>query len=84
MIFSTRFNIMWNGTPLSPIIPSRGYIREILYLHAYLFYVWKDYLYILLEEVVQDRAIHPVTFRGQIKFLIFSLLMISFFSQKQK
>ena len=43
MIFSTRFNIMWNGTPLSPIITSKGYVREILYPYTYLFYVWKDY-----------------------------------------
>ena len=83
MIFSTCFNIMWNGTPLSPIIPFRGYVREILYSHTYLFYVWKDYpsfwkrqfeteLFILLHLGVK------------LKFPFLSLPMISFFSQKRK
>ena len=63
MIFSTRFNIMWNGTPLSPIITSRGYVRgDPLFL--YLFILCLERLSNLLEEEVQDRAIHPVTFRG--------------------
>ena len=83
MIFSTRFNIMWNGTPLSPIITSRR-VHQGDPLSPYLFIICLERLSIILKEAIQDRAIHPVTFRGQIKFLIFFLLMISFFSRKQK
>ena len=39
---------------------------EIL-LSPYLFILCLERLYILLEEAIQDRAIHPVTFRSQIK-----------------
>jgi len=66
MLSLTRFNIMWSGTPLSTIIPSRG-VRQGDPLSPYLFILCLERLSILLEEVVRDRTIHPVTFRGQIK-----------------
>ena len=73
MISSTHFNIMWNGTPLSTIIPSRG-VRQGDPLYLYLFILCLERLSILLEEAVRDRAIHLVTFRGvKLKFPIFSL-----------
>ena len=63
MLSSTRFHIMWNGTPLPAIVLSRG-IRQGDPLSPYLFILCLERLSILLEEAVQDRVIHPVTFRG--------------------
>ena len=51
MLSSTRFNIMWNGTPLSTIIPSRG-VRQGDPLSPYLFILCLERLSIFLEEVV--------------------------------
>ena len=66
MISSTCINIMWNGTPLSTIIPSRG-IYQGDPISLYLFILCLERLSILQEEAVQDKTIHPVTFRGKIK-----------------
>ena len=66
MLSLTRFHIIWNGTPLPAIVPSKG-VRQGDPLSLYLFILYLERLSILLEEAVQDRAIHPVTFRGQIK-----------------
>ena len=63
MLSSTRFHIMWNGTPLPAIVSSKG-IRQGDPLSPYLFILCLERLSILLEEAIQDRAIHPVTFRG--------------------
>ena len=63
MLSSTRFHIMWNGTPLPAIVPSKG-IRQGDPLSPYRFILCLERLSILLEEAVQDRAIHPITFRG--------------------
>ena len=43
MISSTRFHIMWNGSPLIAIVPSRGCIKGILYLFICLFCAWTAY-----------------------------------------
>ena len=51
MLSSTCFNIMWNGTPLSTIIPSRG-VRQGDPLSPYLFILCLERLSIFLEEVV--------------------------------
>ena len=63
MLSSTRFHIMWNGTLLPAIVSSSG-IRQGDPLSPYLFILCLERLSILLEEAVQDRAIHPVTFRS--------------------
>ena len=63
MLSSTRFHIMWNGTPLLAIVPSRG-ICQGDPSSPYLFILCLERLSILLEEAAQDRDIHPVTFRG--------------------
>ena len=63
MLSSTHFHIMWNGTPLPAIVLSRG-IHQGDPLSLYLFILCLERRSILLEEVVRDRAIHPVTFRG--------------------
>ena len=65
MLSSTHFYIMWNGAPLSAIVPSRG-VRQGDPLYPYLFILCLERLSILLEEGVRDRTIHPITFRGQI------------------
>ena len=66
MISLTCFNIMWNGTPLSTIIPSGGICQGDL-ISPYLFILCLERLSILLEEVVRDKTIHSVNFTGQIK-----------------
>ena len=66
MLSSTGFHIMWNGTPLPAIVPSRE-VRQGDPLSPYLFILFLERLSTLLEVAVQDKAIHLVTFRGQIK-----------------
>ena len=83
MISSTCINIMWNGTPLSTIIPSRG-IHQGDPISLYLFILCLERLSILLEEVVRDKTIHSVNFTGQIKICHLFFVVISFFSWKQK
>ena len=63
MLSSTCFHIMWNGTLLPAIVPSKG-ICQGDPLSPYLFILCLERLSILLEEAAQDRDIHPVTFRG--------------------
>jgi len=83
MISLTCFNIMWNGTPLSTIIPSGGICQGDL-ISPYLFILCLERLSILLEEVVRDKTIHSVNFTGQIKISHLFFVVISFFSWKQK
>ena len=64
VISSTHFHIMWNGAPLPAIVPSRGIVSEGSFISLS---IYLERLSILLEEAVQDKTIHPVTFRGQIK-----------------
>ena len=66
MLSSTHFHILWNGTPLLAIVPSRG-VHQGDPLSPYTFILCLERLSILLEEAVRDRAIHLVTFSGQIK-----------------
>ena len=51
MISSTRFHIMWNGSPLLEVIPSRG-IRQGDPLSPYLFILCLERLSIKLTEAV--------------------------------
>ena len=82
MLSSTCFHIMWNGTPLPAIVPSRG-IRQGDPLSPYLFILCLERLSILLEEAVQELFI-LLLLGVKLKFPIFSLPMISFFSLKRK
>ena len=66
MLSLTRFHIIWNGTPLPAIVPSKG-VRQGDPLSLYLFILYLERLSILLEEAVQDRAIHPITFHSPFK-----------------
>ena len=68
MISSTCFHILWNGSPLPDIVPSRGVHQEDP-LSPYMFILCLEQLSILFEEAVREKKIHPVTFRGQIKIL---------------
>ena len=62
MISSTRFHILWNGSPLLEVIPSRG-IRQGDPLSPYLFILCLERLSIKLTEAVQNKNIHPLYFR---------------------
>ena len=68
MISSTRFHIMWNGSPLSEVIPSRG-IRQGDPLSPYLFILCLERLSIKLTEVVRNKTIHPFHFRTRVHLL---------------
>ena len=59
MISLTHFHIMWNGSPLPAIILSRGELYLLICLFLCL-----ECLSILLEEAIQDKIVHPVTFKG--------------------
>lgn len=66
MITSTRYRIQWNGVPLLEVRPSRGVPQGDL-LSPYIFILCLKHLSRLLEEAIQDRKIHPIRFRGQIR-----------------
>ena len=83
MLSSTCFHIMWNGTLLPAIVPSKGYVREILYPLIYLFYVWKGYPFFWKRRFKIEIFI-LLLLGVKLKFPIFSLPMISFFSLKWK
>ena len=63
MISSTRFHILWNGTPLLKMVPNRG-VRQGDLFSPYLFILCLERLSIKLEEAVRDRLIHPINLRG--------------------
>ena len=63
MISSTRFHILWNGTPLPEIVPTRG-VRQGDPLSPYLFILCLERLSLKLEEAVRDKLLHPISFRG--------------------
>ena len=62
MISSTRFHILWNGSPLPELVPSRG-IRQGDPLSPYLFILCLERLSIKLTEVFRNKSIHPLNFR---------------------
>ena len=66
MVTSTRFHILWNGTPLPAVMPSRG-IRQGDPLSPYLFILCLERLSIKLNEAICDNAIHPISFRGRVR-----------------
>lgn len=71
-------NLLWMWSPqhiftscgmvlLYPLLSQVGGLCQRDPLSLYLFILCLERLSILLEEAVQDKTIHPVTFRGQIK-----------------
>ena len=66
MISSTRFHILWNGTPLQEVAPSRG-VRQGDPLSPYLFILCMERLSLQLEEVVRGKCIHPINFRARVR-----------------
>ena len=65
MISSTQFHILWNGMPLPEIVPSRG-VRQGDPLSPYLFILCLERLSLKMEEVVRDKLLHPISFRGRV------------------
>ena len=65
VITSTRFHILWNGSPLPKVVPSRG-IWQGDPLSLYLFILCLERLSINLDEAVRDKLIHPISFWGQV------------------
>ena len=63
MISSTRFHVLWNGSPFPEVVPSRS-IRQGDPLSPYLFIFCLERLSIKLAEVVCDKLIHLISFRG--------------------
>ena len=66
MISSTQFHILWNGSPLPEVVPSRG-IRQDDPLSPYLFILCLERLSIKLHEAVCDKLIHPINFRTGVR-----------------
>ena len=66
MISSTRFHILWNGSPLPEVVPSRG-IRQGDPLSPYLFILCLERLSIKLNEAVRDKLIHPINFKTGVR-----------------
>ena len=66
MITSTRFHILWNGSPLPEVVPSRG-SRQGDPLSPYLFILCMERLSIKLNEAVRDKVIHPISFKGRVR-----------------
>ena len=65
-ITSTGFHILWNGSPLPKVVPSRG-IRQGNPLSPYLFILCLERLSIKLDEAILNKLIHPISFRGRVR-----------------
>ena len=65
MVSSTRFHILWNGSPLQEVVPTRG-VRQGDPLSPYLFILCLERLSIRLEEAVHDKLLHPMSFQGRV------------------
>ena len=68
MISSTRFHILWNGMPLSEVVPSQV-VQQGDPLSPYLFILCLERLSLKLEESVRDKLLHPISFRRQVGLL---------------
>ena len=67
-ISSAHFHILWNGSPLPEVVPSRA-IRQGDPLSPYLFILCLERLSIKLNEAVCDKLIHPIHFRTGVRLL---------------
>ena len=65
MISSTRFHMLWNGSPLPEVVPSRG-LRQGDPLSPYLFILFLERLSIKLTEAVQEKLLHSISFWGRV------------------
>ena len=63
MVSSTCFHILWNGSPLQEVVPTKA-VRQGDPLSPYLFILCLERLSIHLEEDVHDKLLHPMSFRG--------------------
>ena len=70
MISSTRFHILWNGSPLPEVVPSRG-LRQGGPFSPYMFILCLERLSIKLDEAVRDKLIRPINFRAGVRLLHF-------------
>ena len=66
MISFTRFHVLWNGSPLPEVLPSRG-LRQGDPLSPYIFILCLERLSIKLAEAVQNKLIHPISFKGRVR-----------------
>ena len=66
MISSTRFHVLWNGSPLPEVVPSRG-LRQGDPLSPYLFILCLECLSIQLTEAVREKLLHPISFRRRVR-----------------
>ena len=66
IISSTRFHVLWNGSPFPEVVPSRG-LRQGDPLSPYLFILCLERLSIKLVKAVRDKFIHPISFRGRVR-----------------
>ena len=69
MISSTHFHILWNGSPLLDIVPSRGGASRRSIISLSIYFVFGAIIHSFGRGGLGQKKIHLVTFREQIKIL---------------